>query len=182
MLSFSLKQLKQIVAVVVSSRGSNQYIAGFNFKLLQQDLPELHHQCSNTAGTWACSLKNYMRKWLYITVPRQQQSVNFSATATNSLLHSKGQETLSRASPHEHHSLPGDLDARKAITQVITGILKDLSLPFLLLFSPPDHRPHHLWVQWLVLYGVVPTFLLTLKLPSELQCSWNLEWKGWYHR
>lgn len=85
-----------------------------------------------------------MSKWLYITVPRQQQSVNFSATATNSLLHSKGQETLSRASPHEHHSLPGDLDAKKVITQVITGILKDLSLPFLLLFSPPDHCPHHL--------------------------------------
>lgn len=34
----------------------------------------------------------------------------------------------------------------------------------------------------LLLYGLLPAFLQNLKLPSELPCSWNLEWMRWYHR
>lgn len=48
-------------------------------------MPELSHECPNTTGTWASSMKVWVTIQLCL-YPRQQQSLNVSVAASNSPL------------------------------------------------------------------------------------------------
>lgn len=172
-------QLRQIVVVVVSSRGSNLHITGFNFNgfdrtcqsstigaVTPQEHEPFHEGVSENTTLSHC--------------PRQQQRMNFPVAAINSLL----VVLRSRVSYFWGQStwiawFAKWLGCGKVIRLIIVGMPE---YPFLPPFSLSKHSPCCHWVEALALCGLLQIFLQTLQLPSELPCSWNLEWRRWHHR